>query len=58
MCILKQELWKNFIFGQINYQKYDCHIQELVTDIVEKNNLKPITPLSELVCGNDDVSIN
>jgi hypothetical protein len=58
MCLLKQDLWKNFIFGQTNYQKYDSHIQEIVADIVKNNNLKPITPLSELCSGNDDVSID
>uniref|UniRef100_A0A2S2QQJ4 DNA polymerase alpha subunit B n=1 Tax=Sipha flava TaxID=143950 RepID=A0A2S2QQJ4_9HEMI len=57
MCLLKQDLWKNFIFGQTNYQKYDSHIQEIVADIVKNNNLKPITPLSELCSGNDDTEI-
>lgn len=58
LCFLKQELWKNFTFGQTNYQKYNSHIKELVADIVKNNNLKPITPMSELCSGNDDVSID
>jgi len=57
VCLMKQDLWDNFIFGHVNYQKFDDHVQELVNDIVQKNDLKPVTSLSGLYCGNN-VSIN
>lgn len=53
VCLLKQELWDNFIFGQVNFQKFENHVAELVDDIVKNNNLKPVTSLSELLVGND-----
>jgi len=52
-----QELWNNFIFGQVNYQKFDSHIQELVNSIIKNNKLKPITQLSELCFSQGNVSI-
>ncbi|XP_026817937.1 DNA polymerase alpha subunit B [Rhopalosiphum maidis] len=51
--LTKQDLWENFVFGHVNYQKFDEHVQELVNDIVQKNDLKPVTSLSELYCGNN-----
>lgn len=56
ICILKQELWNNFIFGQVNYQQFENHIQELVDAIIKNNNLKSIESLSELHFGNNIVS--
>lgn len=58
MCLLKQKLWDNFVFGEINLEKLDNHIQELADDIVKKNNLSPIKMLSDLCFGNDNVGIN
>ncbi|KAL4135781.1 hypothetical protein QTP88_007369 [Uroleucon formosanum] len=52
-CLMKHDLWDNFIFGHVNYQKFDEHVQELVNDIVQKNDLKPVTSLSGLYCGNN-----
>lgn len=57
VCLLNQTLWDNFIFGQVNYQKLDHHIQDLVEDIIKKNNLNNIMSLSDLCFGNDTVSI-
>lgn len=53
-----KDVWDNFIFGRVNYQKFDSHIQDMVDDIIKNNNLKPIIPLSELCFGNDTVSID
>lgn len=58
VCLLNQKLWDNFIFGQVNYQKLDHHIQNLVEDIIKKNNLNTIMSLSDLCFGNDNVSMN
>lgn len=58
MCLLKQNLWDNFVFGEVNFDKLDNHIQELANDIIKKNNLSPITMLSDLRFGNDNVGIN
>lgn len=56
MYILKQELWDNFIFGQVNYQQFENHVLELVNAIIEKNNLKSTETLPELNFGNNNVS--
>lgn len=53
LSLTKQELWDNFVFGQVNYQKFNDHVQELVNDIVQKNDLKLVTSLSGLYCGNN-----
>lgn len=53
LCLTKQELWDNYVFGQVNYQKYNDHVQELVNDIVQKNDLKLVTSLSGLYYGNN-----
>lgn len=55
--VSKQKSWDNFIFGQVNHQKFDDREDEVVSGIVKKNNLKPITPFSELCIGNDNVSM-
>lgn len=53
LCLSKQELWDNYVFGQVNYQKFNDHVEELVNDIVQKNDLKLVTSLSGLYCGNN-----
>lgn len=57
LCFTRQELWDTFIFGRISHQKFDNHVQDIVDNIVEKNNLKPVTLLSEILFVNDSVSI-
>ncbi|CAH1732885.1 unnamed protein product [Aphis gossypii] len=59
LSLTKQELWDNYVFGQVNYQKFNDHVQELVNDIVQKNDLKLVTSLSGLYCGNNtDITIS
>ncbi|VVC41300.1 DNA polymerase alpha/epsilon, subunit B [Cinara cedri] len=52
--LYKQDLFKKFVFGRVDYQKFENHVQTLVDDIVKNNNLQPAVPLSELFCTNDN----
>lgn len=58
VCFSKQDLWENLVYGHVSYKKLDDHIEDLVNDIVKNNNLKYVTPLSELYSASDSVSIN
>ncbi|XP_050529813.1 DNA polymerase alpha subunit B [Daktulosphaira vitifoliae] len=55
--IFNQESWKHFIFGKVNYSRFDDYVQELVNDIVQKNKLPGVTPLSEMYYAADDTEI-
>lgn len=57
LSFFKQDLFENFIFAKVDYQKFDKHVQEMVDDIIKNNNLPPTVPLSELFFTNEHVSI-
>ncbi|XP_050425500.1 DNA polymerase alpha subunit B-like isoform X7 [Adelges cooleyi] len=52
-----QESWKNFIFGQVNYRRFDDHVRELVDDIVQRNDLPGVSPLSDMHLATDETQI-
>lgn len=58
ICLLEQEQWNNFIFGQVNHQKFEDHVEDVVDFIVKSNNLQFVKRLSDLYYDSDNVSIN